>query len=83
MEQKNGSLRDVMPQTAEFIDQVRQAFGRERVDAILLRAKCGLGGFHAAEIGPDGQLREFGSSLDGRRFAVVDGQLQRVDRNGA
>jgi hypothetical protein len=83
MEQSKGSLRDVMPQTAQFIDQLRAELGRDRVDAILLRAKAGRGGFHAAEIGPDGQLREFGSSRDGTRFTVVAGKVERIPGRGA
>lgn len=69
--QKQQSLRDVMPQTAALIDELRAQFGREVIDTIVLAGKRGRPVFYAAELGPDGQLREFGTA-PGRRRAVVD-----------
>lgn len=69
---KVGSLRDVMPQTAELVDWLRSQLGTEAADRIVLKGKKGLGGFYAAEIGPDGVFREFGSpSLGGGRAVAV------------
>jgi hypothetical protein len=56
-----GSLRGLMPQVAEWIDDLRQVFGREVIDAIVLNGKRGHGTFWARETGPDGKTREFGS----------------------
>lgn len=66
-----------MPQTAELADWLRQEFGKDKADALILKGKQGKGGFYAAELGPDGVLREFGSTASGVR-AVVDkaGPLQ-------
>ena len=79
-----------MPQTAKLIDDLRAAFGREYVDALLLRAKQGQGGFYAAEISPqDGRLVEFGSTArygrgpDGRRASVEDGNVVLPEEGGA
>lgn len=36
-----GSLRDAMPQTARFIDDLRRVFGREYIDGILRRSMTG------------------------------------------
>ena len=66
-EPKAGTLRQVMPVTAELVDWLRQEMGPEQADKILLKGKQGRGGFYAAEVGPDGVLREFGSTQDGRR----------------
>ncbi len=44
-------LRHAMPQTAGFIDALREAFGAPQIDAAI---KAGIGGqqtFHAAENG--------------------------------
>ena len=93
MTEKQGTLRADMPQTAKLIDDLRAAFGREYVDALLLRAKQGHGGFYAAEISPqDGRLVEFGSTArfgrgpDGRRASVEEGVVvlpEEAKRNAA
>ena len=90
MTEKQGTLRADMPQTAKWIDDLRAAFGREYIDAILLKAKQGKGGFYAAEISPqDGRLVEFGSTArfgrgpDGRRARLIDGQLVMPDEGGS
>lgn len=56
-----GSLRQVMPVTAEIVDELRRVLGRERADAIVRAGKMGRGSFRAVEVGPDGQRRVFGS----------------------
>lgn len=64
------SLREVMPQTAELVDWLRELLGAEKAHAQIAGGRAGRGTFYAAEIGPDGVLREFGSSPTGR--AIVD-----------
>ena len=36
-----GSLREVMPETAWLIDELRRVFGRDEVDGMLRRAMAG------------------------------------------
>lgn len=67
---KGKSLRDTMPQTAELVDWLRQEFGKDKADALMLKGKQGKGGFYAAELGPDGVLREFGSAASGARAVL-------------
>lgn len=72
-----GTLRSAMPQTADLVDWLRQEFGKDKADAMLLKGKQGKGGFYAAELGADGVLREFGSTASGARAVVgEDGALQ-------
>ena len=73
---KAGSLRDVMPHTAAVVDMLRENFGKAYADAIVAKGRAGQGGFYMAEVGPDGVLREFGSTQGGQRAALVDGALQ-------
>lgn len=72
-----GSMREVMPETAAFIDACRAQFGRDVIDAIIMRAKRGDPVFHAAEIGPDGQLRQFGTARRGQVVSVSGGKVVR------
>jgi hypothetical protein len=66
-----------MPQTAEWVDWLRAELGKEWADALMLKGKQGKGGFYAAEVGPDGVLREFGSTARGARVVLgEDGSLQ-------
>jgi hypothetical protein len=67
---KAESLRSTMPETAEIVDWLRQQLGRQAADRIVLKGKHGQGGFYAAEVGPDGVLREFGSSGSGQRVRL-------------
>ena len=62
---EKGSLRELMPQTAAIVDELRQALGREWADRLVLGGKQGKGSFWAEEIGPDGVRREFGSRRHG------------------
>ena len=71
-----GSLREAMPVTAEIVDWLRLQLGKEAADRIVLKGKGGKGGFYVAEVGPDGVLREFGSTRAKRRAGMVDGQLE-------
>lgn len=71
-EERKGGLRELMPATAELVDWLRAELGKEAADKIVKRGQAGKGGFYAAEIGPDGKLREFGSSPSGQR-ASPDG----------
>ncbi|WP_287880455.1 hypothetical protein [Acidovorax sp.] len=68
-------LRATMPQTAELIDGLREAFGRTVIDAILRATSKGRPQAYFAELGADGQLREWGRAPSGRRAAVVDGRV--------
>lgn len=65
MKQQQGSLRELMPETAALVDELRQALGREWADRLVLGGKQGKGTFWAQETGPDGVVREFGSRRKG------------------
>jgi hypothetical protein len=54
-------LRQLMPVTAEIVDELRQWLGREFVDEQIRQGKRGRPTFWARETGPDGVVREFGS----------------------
>lgn len=76
----SGSLRLVMPETAGIVDWLRAEFvalglGAKAADSIVLKGKAGKGGFYAAEVGPDGEFREFGSTRDGSRCGVREGTI--------
>jgi hypothetical protein len=45
------SLRDAMPITAAWIDELREAFGREGIDAEIRKGMNGVPGFWARENG--------------------------------
>ncbi|WP_428421942.1 hypothetical protein [Methylibium sp.] len=83
MKQQQGSLREVMPGTAEVVDWLRSQIGKEAADRVVLKGKVGRGGFYMAEIGPDGVFREFGSTKSGRRLAATDGRLVWSDEKEA
>lgn len=55
------SMRDVMPMTARWVDELRAELGQARANAIVKRGMQGKGGFWACEVGPDGVAREVGS----------------------
>lgn len=76
--EQKGSLREVMPQTAAIVDDLRVMLGKEWADRIVLGGKLGRRTFYCAEIGADGVLREFGTSPSGRRGVVVDGRVELV-----
>lgn len=65
-----------MPKTAALVDELRNTFGVEQINAAMRDGKVGRGGFYAAEIGPDGVMREYGTPLDGKRRVVVDGRIE-------
>ena len=46
-----GRLREAMPQTAAFIDELRAAFGREAIDGQIRKGMQGLPCFWASENG--------------------------------
>lgn len=56
-----GSLREVMPDTAAIVDELRAVFGKEFADKLVLDGKMGRLRFKSVEIGPDGVERTFGS----------------------
>lgn len=60
-EKGQGSMRELMPQTAAWIDELREAFGREAIDRIVRAGMQGKGCFWAQEEGPDGVVRTVGS----------------------
>ena len=48
---KPANLRTAMPQTAAFIDNLREAFGAECINAVIKAGMQGLPVFHAKENG--------------------------------
>lgn len=48
---RDGSLRDKMPEIAAWIDELRQAFGRDVIDGQIRRGLRGEVLFHAREGG--------------------------------
>lgn len=55
-------MRTLMPVTAELVDWLRGLMGKEKADARIKAAMAGKGGFWVREKGPDGVVREFGST---------------------
>ena len=48
----NKPLRDAMPATAAFIDDLREAFGADQINAAIKKGMAGIPGhFHARENG--------------------------------
>jgi hypothetical protein len=80
-EAPKGSMREAMPLTAAFIDELRQRWSPEKVDALLVKVKRGQAVGYFAELGADGQLRQWGKAPAGRTVAVVAGQLVRGGRS--
>lgn len=76
--EKKKSLRNEMPETAEFIDFLREAFGRECIDDILRRAMHGEPNtFFAEENGltfgtPRTPFKGIGMTWDPQRCGLVD-----------
>lgn len=60
-EAKKGTLRTLMPETAEIVDWLRVQLGEAEADRIVLGGKQGKGGFRVVEQCPDGVKRVFGS----------------------
>jgi hypothetical protein len=86
-ESKPQSLREVMPQTAAVIDELRREFaallgseeaGRRYVNGLVAKGARGEGGFYFAEVGPDGVAREYGSTVSGERAAWHPGQQRFI-----
>lgn len=48
---KSGGLREAMPLTAAFIDEMREAFGADMIDAQIRQGIAGEPGFWASENG--------------------------------
>lgn len=68
-----GTLRELMPGTAEIVDWLRRELGQEAADRIVLGGKQGRGTFWAQERGPDGVVREFGSRHEGTKWPLAGG----------
>jgi len=68
-------MRQSMPKAAALVDELRQSLGPALVDRLLLAAKRGAPVFYVAEVGSDGQLREFGRAPSGQRVIVMDGLI--------
>lgn len=45
------SLRDQMPKVTQFIDELREAFGKEMIDTQIRKGMQGEGSFYARENG--------------------------------
>jgi hypothetical protein len=78
-----GRLREAMPQCAAIVDELRQVFGREAIDRLLRAAGRGAPVLYLAELGADGELRQWGRAPSGR-VAVCggDGGVRMVRRAG-
>ncbi len=61
-----GSMREVMPLTAAFVDAMREAFGAQAVEQIIRDGMAGQPGFYAEEGG-----RTIGTRLEYRTEVVV------------
>ena len=48
---KSGGLREAMPQTAAWIDELRKTFGVEMINKAIKGGLAGEGSFYAAEAG--------------------------------
>jgi len=66
MSDKGQSLREVMPETAAIVDELRLVLGKAWADRLVLGGKLGKGTFWARETCPDGVVREFGSKATAR-----------------
>lgn len=66
-EEKKGGMRQQMPVVAAWVDELREAFGREFIDGQIQRGMRGEGTFWAQETGPDGVVRSVGSRAKGKR----------------
>lgn len=72
-----------MPVAAELVDWLREQFGRDYADKLVLQGKAGNGGFYVAEIGPDGVFRQFGSTKSGARAIEQDGKVVVISGGGS
>jgi hypothetical protein len=64
----SASLREAMPVTAAFIDELREVFGRESIDAQIRAGVRGVPVFWASEGG-----HEIGTNPPGGRVVVCEG----------
>lgn len=71
----SGRLRDTMPEAAALVDELRAALGAAVVDRAIKAAGKGGSAFYVAELGADGQLREFGRTASGQRAHVAAGAV--------
>jgi hypothetical protein len=60
-EAKKEEMRLQRPITASIVDELRQALGVAKADAIVRKGMQGRGGFWVREQCPDGVVRETGS----------------------
>lgn len=63
---KPGSMREVMPLTAAFVDAMRDAFGAQAIDQAIRDGMAGKPGFYAQEGG-----RTIGARFEARTEVVV------------
>lgn len=61
------SMREQMPQTAAFIDSLREAFGADMINEQIRRGLAGEPTFHAIEAG-----HELGTPVDKERNSAKD-----------
>lgn len=69
------NLRDQMPLTTSFVDRLREAFGREHIDAQIRRGIAGAGTFYARENG-----HEIGSLDAETQHSLKAGARYAADR---
>lgn len=67
---KSGGLREAMPLTAAFIDEMREAFGADMIDAQIRRGIAGEPGFWASENG-----HEIGCKSPSEGYVVTADQM--------
>lgn len=68
------SLRELMPVTAAFIDEMREVFGAEGINQSIKGGMAGVPTFHAAENG-----QQVGTKLDLAGRHVVNGRDLMID----
>jgi hypothetical protein len=65
MGQGKGSMRERMPQCAAWVDEIREVFGRDSVDAAMRTH-----GYYAAEAGIELGSRSQGTAIGGADLVV-------------
>lgn len=67
---KAGSLREIMPTVAAFVDEMREAFGVDTINAEIRRGMRGEYGFWAKENG-----HEIGTRFPEPKYVVTAAQM--------
>lgn len=70
---KRGRLRDAMPETAAWIDQLREVFGADAIDGSIRRGLQGAPTFWAEEAGQEVGTKPRWLGADGSAGAATAG----------